>query len=281
MELILGVKFKEVGKIYYFLYDQDDISKGDFVVAEIRRGIECGKVIILKSKDDINVQCEPSERILRKATSQDLASLETKKLEEKYAEKVCKEKIKQHKLKMKLIDVEYTFNRGKLIFYFTSESRIDFRNLVKDLAYIFKVRIELRQVGTREEARILGGVGICGRSVCCSAFLMDFQNVSIKMAKDQGVSLSPSKLSGVCGRLKCCLIYEQDNYLSLLEKTPKIGSIVETPEGKGIVVNRIPISSTVKVQMEDSAGNSRIKTFKNSEISIIYDGSEETENLNS
>ena len=274
MNLILGVKFKEVGKIYYFFYSQDDISKGDFVIAETMRGIECGKVVIVKYDDSISTYSESSEKILRKATPQDLVSLETKQLEEKYAEKVCKEKISQHKLKMKLIDVEYTFNRGKLIFYFTSESRVDFRSLVKDLAYIFKVRIELRQVGTRDEAKILGGLGICGKPVCCSAFLVDFQNVSVKMAKDQGVSLSPVKLSGACGRLKCCLSYEEDAYLDLLEKTPKIGAVVDTPEGRGIIVSRIPISSTVKVQIEDGAGNSRIKAFKQNEISVIYEGCE-------
>jgi len=235
------------------------------------RGVECGKVVVTKYDDNISSDFESSEKILRKATPQDLASLETKKLEERYAEKVCKEKISQHKLKMKLIDVEYTFNKGKLIFYFTSESRVDFRGLVKDLAYIFKVRIELRQVGTRDEAKILGGLGICGKPVCCSAFLTDFQNVSVKMAKDQGVSLSPVKLSGACGRLKCCLSYEEDAYLDLLEKTPKIGAIVDTPEGRGVIVSRIPISSTVKVQIEDSAGNSRIRTFKQSEIEVLYE----------
>ncbi len=269
MSKILGVKFCEIGKINYFECNNFDISKEDFVVAQTRKGEECGEVTVVR--ENLNVKTSPDEFIIRKATAEDLDSLKKKKQEEDKALKICEEKIKHHKLKMKLIGAEYTFNRAKLIFYFTSESRVDFRSLVKDLAYVFKVRIELRQIGVREEARLLGGMGICGRPICCSSFLPDFENVCVKMARNQGMSLNPVKLSGMCGRLKCCLKYEDDVYLNLLDQMPKIGTIVETAEGNGVVVNRFPISSEVKVQLEDSAGNSRIKSFKLEDVSTLYE----------
>ena len=223
MSNVLGVKFREVGKIHYFFYDNFDIKKGDKVIAETKRGIECGKVLFVK--EDFILEEKPNElieRIIRKVTDEDIESLKLKKLEEEKAKAICQDKVNVHKLKMKIIDVEIMFNRTKIIFYFVSDSRVDFRNLVKDLAHIFHVRIELRQVGIRDEAKILGGLGMCGKSLCCTTFLNDFQVVSVKMAKDQGVSLNPTKLSGICGRLKCCLKYEEDTYLDLMENMPKV-----------------------------------------------------------
>ena len=265
---ILGVKFGEFGRLTYLVYYGSDISKNDFVIAQTHRGVECGKVLVVR--ENIKTEASPDEEIIRKATDKDLKFLQSNKLEERKAAEICKEKIKIHRLKMKLIGVEYTFNRAKLIFYFTSESRVDFRSLVKDLAYVFKVRIELRQVGVREEARLLGGMGICGRPICCSTFLPDSESVCVKMARNQGISLNPSKLSGMCGKLKCCLKYEEDVYMNLLNKMPNIGKFVETPEGIGEVVNRFPVSSEVRVKIEDGAGNSRVKSFKLSEICYGY-----------
>ena len=261
MSVILAVRFKEVGKIHYFQYFNDDISVGDIVIAETKKGIQNGKVISIKENFSETNDFQ-TERIIRKATPEDLESVKKKKQEEKEACEICKSKIKLHKLKMKVIDVEYMFDRNKIIFYFISESRIDFRNLVRDLAHAFKARIELRQVGIRDEAKILGGLGICGKSLCCETFLNEFPLSLVKMAKDQGVSLSPSKLSGICGRLKCCLNYEQDTYLDLLEKMPQVGDIIETQEGEVVVLAKHPISSTLKVQIKDGNGNIRVKNIK-------------------
>lgn len=266
MSLVVGARFKEIGKIRYFIYPQNDISKGELVIAQTKRGIECGKVISVKKELSENRKILPDEKIIRKASEKDLKSLEIKEQEEKEAWEICKKKIAEHKLKMKIIDVEYMFDRSKLIFYFISESRVDFRSLVKDLAYTFKVRIELRQVGIRDEARILGGLGICGKPLCCSTFLSDFQSISVKMAKDQGISLNPVKLSGICGRLKCCLKYEQETYLDLISKMPAIGETVGTDEGVGIVTARSPITATVKVQLQDGTGNHKIVAFNVGEV---------------
>ena len=269
MSTVLGVKFREVGKIHYFLYDDFDIKKGDKIIAETKKGIECGKVLFIK--EDFIFEKPPStaQRIIRKATFEDLESLKLKKIEEEKAKVVCQNKVNHHKLKMKIIDVEYMFNRSKIIFYFISDSRVDFRNLVKDLAHIFHVRIELRQVGIRDEAKILGGLGICGKSLCCTTFLNDFQLVSVKMAKDQGLSLNPTKLSGICGRLKCCLKYEEDTYLDLIEKMPKIGDRVLAAEGEGIVMGVFPVSGALKIQFKNSGGNTFIRVHKLKDISIL------------
>ena len=269
MSSVLAVKFRDIEKIHYFVCYDNNIQKDDSIIAETKKGIECGKVLSVIEMSRNDERFGSTEKIIRKATKDDLESLELKKIEEKKAEKIFKKKVQEHKLNMKLVDVEYTFNRAKLIFYFISESRIDFRNLVKDLAYIFRIRIELRQVGTRDEAKLLGGLGICGRPLCCSTFLDDFQFVNVKMAKDQGISVSSSKLSGLCGRLKCCLKYEQDTYVELLEKIPKSGSLVKTPDGEGTVICGVPILSKVKVQVQDSANNPVIKTFNLKDISII------------
>lgn len=269
MSSVLAVKFREMGKLHYFVCYDNSINKGDRIIAETKKGIECGKVlaIIDMSRDD--ERFGSTEKILRKANQEDLESLEMKKFEEERAKNIFKKKVQEHKLSMKLVDVEYTFNRSKVIFYFISETRIDFRNLVKDLAHIFRIRIELRQVGTREEAKLLGGLGICGRSLCCSTFLDNFNLITVKMAKDQGISVSSAKLSGCCGRPKCCLKYEQDTYVELLGKIPKNGSLVDTPDGRGTVVCGVPILSKVKVEVQDGANNPIIKTFDLKDIKVI------------
>lgn len=262
----LGVRFREVGKIHYFIYPGEDIKIGDIIIAETMRGQDCGKVMIVKDTVEPLEQFDPAEKIIRKATSEDLESIRLKECEEHEAEMIFKKKIDEHKLKMKLVDVEYIFDRHKLIFYFTSESRVDFRNLVRDLAGIFKIRIELRQVGMRDEAKILRGMGICGQPLCCATFLNDFHSVTVKMAKDQGMSLNPTKLSGACGKLKCCLQYEEENYLQILENMPKLEETVYTSEGIGTVIGYNLIKNEVKVRLENDENNISFKFFKASEI---------------
>lgn len=270
MQKVLGVRFRDIGKIHYFLYSKkDDIKRGDLVIAETKRGVECGKVMVVCTDFQYDLQAPISDKIIRKANSHDLKSLESKKEEEKEAEIICKKKIAEHKLNMKLIDVEYMFDRRKVIFYFVSESRVDFRNLVRDLAHVFRMRIELRQVGIRDEAKILGGLGFCGKPLCCTTFLEDFQPVTIKMAKDQGMSLNPTKLSGTCGRLMCCLKYEEDVYRDILNKMPSVGSRVSTPEGNGTVVGGITIESKVKVSLDSDIESVIPKIFKINEIKEI------------
>lgn len=244
---IIGVRFREVGKIYYYLCKDNSVKKGDKIIAETKLGLECGTVLSEKETHK-NSGDMPKQYMVRKATEKDLKSLETKRDEEIKALKICKEKVLHHKLKMKLIDAEYTFDRGKLIFYFVSDSRVDFRNLVKDLAYIFKVRIELRQVGIRDEAKMLGGLGPCGRKFCCSDFLNDFQSVSIKMAKDQQLPLNPVKLSGSCGRLMCCLKYEQGVYKDILNRMPKVGATVKSDGKNATVVGRGVLAETLELE---------------------------------
>lgn len=248
---IVGVRFREVGKIYYYRCKDDSVAKGDKIIAETKLGLECGTVLNIKDMHK-NSGDVPEQYILRKATEKDLKSLEIKRSEEIKALKICKEKVLHHKLKMKLIDSEYTFDRGKLIFYFVSDARVDFRNLVKDLAYIFKVRIELRQVGIRDEAKLLGGLGPCGKEFCCSGFLNDFQSVSIKMAKDQQLSLNPVKLSGSCGRLMCCLKYEQGVYKDILNRMPKVGAAVKSGGKDAVVVGRNVLAETLDLELAGS-----------------------------
>ncbi|MBR0423175.1 MAG: stage 0 sporulation family protein [Clostridia bacterium] len=265
MDKIIGARFFEVGKIHYFSCHYN-ISVGDMIIAETKRGIESGKVVYAENADKFKNLILPGEKILRKATEKDMKSLEEKKKEEEKARKICQKKIDEHKLEMKLINVEYIFDRSKVIFYFVSESRVDFRNLVKDLASTFKIRIELRQVGIRDEAKMVGGLAPCGRPLCCGKFLDDFQSVSIKMAKDQGVSLNPTKLSGTCGRLMCCLKYEQDFYHEAISTMPSVGSTVETPDGKGEVVSCNVISGYVKVLMDNEDKSIQPKNYNLSEI---------------
>ena len=215
---------------------------------------------------------KPLKKLIRIATAEDLQHLEENKRKKKEAFTICENKIAQHKLEMKLIDVEYTFDNSKVLFYFTADGRIDFRALVKDLAAVFRTRIELRQIGVRDESKMLGGLGICGRPFCCHTFLGEFQPVSIKMAKEQGLSLSPSKISGTCGRLMCCLKYEQEAYTDMLKKTPKIGAIVETPNGKGLVVESNLLTGTLKVKLDNTPEAAPPHAFKVKEVKIIKNG---------
>ena len=250
MAEIIGVRFKEVGKIYYFDPNGEDLPLGTPVVVETSRGVECGTVAIRNRQmpeDDI---VKPLKKIIRAATAEDLRHIEENKAKEKKAFRIGLEKIAANKLDMKLVDVEYTFDNSKILFYFTADGRVDFRELVKDLASVFRTRIELRQIGVRDEAKMLGGLGICGRPFCCSSFLGEFQPVSIKMAKEQGLSLNPTKISGTCGRLMCCLKYEQEAYEDLLRTTPKVGTPVQTPDGKGTVTEVSLLTGMLKVHLD-------------------------------
>lgn len=235
MVKIIGVRFKSIGKIYYFNPDGLDISLGDSVIVETARGIECGEVVITDREIDESEFSSPIKPVIRIASSQDFDVIEKNKKKEQDAFKICEEKIKKHDLKMNLIDVECTFDNNKILFYFTAESRVDFRELVKDLASVFRTRIELRQIGVRDEAKKLGGLGICGQPFCCSRFLGEFQPVSIKMAKEQSLSLNPTKISGTCGRLMCCLKYEQESYEELLKITPKVGALLKLLTAEGLL----------------------------------------------
>ena len=249
---IIGVRFKEVGKIYYFDPDGIKVKQGDHVIVETARGIECSEVVLPNREVDDNKVVSPLRKALRLATPEDLAALTANEQKAKEAFAVCEKKIAQHKLDMKLIDVEYTFDGSKILFYFTADGRVDFRELVKDLAGVFRMRIELRQIGVRDEAKMYGGLGMCGRPLCCASFLDDFQPVSIKMAKEQGLSLNPTKISGTCGRLMCCLKYEQDAYEDLIRTTPKVDSHVCTPDGTGTVIEINLLRGLCKVRLDDS-----------------------------
>ena len=225
MAEVIGVRFKEVGKVYYFDPDNKKLKLDDTVIVETSRGVECGKVAIANKEVPDEEIVHPLKKLVRVATKEDLRRLEDNARKEKDAMKVCEQKIAEHGLEMKLVDVEYTFDNSKILFYFTADGRVDFRALVKDLASVFRTRIELRQIGVRDESKMLGGLGVCGRPFCCSSFLGEFHPVSIKMAKEQGLSLSPTKISGTCGRLMCCLKYEQEAYTDLLKHTPKVGAM--------------------------------------------------------
>ena len=233
---VVGVRFKKAGKIYYFDPGDLSIQKSNFVIVETVRGVEYGQVVIDPKQVDDNDVVLPLKKVLRIADQKDRMIVEENRLAAKEAYDVCDEKVSIHQLDMKLVDVEYTFDRNKIIFYFTADGRVDFRELVKDLAAIFRTRIELRQIGVRDEAKMLGGIGPCGRMLCCSTFLGDFEPVSIKMAKDQSLSLNPTKISGLCGRLMCCLKYENDEYEASKKLLPDIGKWVDTPLGSGKVV---------------------------------------------
>lgn len=250
MSEVVGVRFKEVGKIYYFDPVGTKLNVGDRVIVETIRGIECGEIAMANRDVDDEELIKPLKPIIRVATPADLEVVAKHKAKEKEAFNICLEKIAAHKLDMKLIDVEYTFDGSKVLFYFTADGRVDFRELVKDLASVFRIRIELRQIGVRDESKMKGGLGMCGRPFCCNSFLGDFQPVSIKMAKEQGLSLNPVKISGTCGRLMCCLKYEQDAYEHLLRVTPKVGAIVDTNEGKGTVVEANIIKGELKVKLD-------------------------------
>lgn len=266
---IIGIRFKSVGKIYYFDPAGNTVNVGDKVIVETARGVECGEAVMTDHEIDEKSFGSAIKPIIRVATDKDLEQIERNKQREKEAFKVCEEKIRAHKLKMDLIDVECTFDNNKMLFYFTAESRVDFRELVKDLASVFRTRIELRQIGVRDEAKMLGGLGICGQPFCCSRFLGDFQPVSIKMAKEQGLSLNPTKISGCCGRLMCCLKYEQDSYEDLLKHTPKTGAIVKTSEGRGVVEEVNLLTGRLRVKL-DKSGN--VITVSKDVVELIKDG---------
>ena len=262
---IIGVRFKSVGKIYYFDPKDYDVKMGDKVIVETARGVECGEVALVDREIDETRFTNPVKGIIRLATPNDMKTIEKNRQKEKDAFKICEQKIAAHKLKMNLIDVECTFDNNKLLFYFTAESRVDFRELVKDLAAVFRTRIELRQIGVRDEAKMLG---ICGQPFCCSRFLGEFQPVSIKMAKEQGLSLNPTKISGTCGRLMCCLKYEQDSYEDLLKHTPKVGAIVKTADGRGVVEEVNLLTGKLRVKMDK---NDNVVVIKKDDIEVIKD----------
>lgn len=262
---IVGVRFKNAGKIYYFDPVDFEIEEDMDVVVETARGLEYGTIVVGKKEIDEESLVSPLKSIIRIATEEDTKIYKENKEKAKETFELCLEKIKEHNLTMYLIDCEYTFDRNKLIFYFTAEGRIDFRELVKDLAAIFKTRIELRQIGVRDEAKSIGGLGPCGRSLCCSSWLGDFQPVSIKMAKDQSLSLNPTKISGICGRLFCCLKYEHDVYVEAIEKVPPVGAIVKVDSNKGKVIETNPLLEQVKVEFNDKT----IRICMKDEIKVL------------
>ena len=270
MTKVIGVRFKANGKSYYFSPGELELQQGDHVIVETARGTECGEVA--KGPHDVpdSSIVKPLKTVTRMADAVDVRRMQQNRADEKRAFSVCEERIAKHKLDMKLVDVEYTLDRNKILFYFTADGRIDFRDLVKALAGVFRTRIELRQIGVRDESKMLGGLGICGQPFCCSRFLRDFQPVSIKMAKEQGLSLNPAKISGSCGRLMCCLAYEQPAYEYLNRITPGVGSIVKTPEGVGAVVETNVISGTLRVRMDPPATG--FKTFHKDECQYLRGG---------
>ncbi len=265
---IIGVRFKSVGKVYYFAPGDLKIEAGDRVIVETARGVECGDVVLGNKMVDESEIVSPLKPVIRIATQEDMEQIEKNKQKEASAFEICEKKIAQFGLNMSLIDVECTFDNSKILFYFSAESRVDFRELVKELASVFHTRIELRQIGVRDEAKMLGGLGICGRAFCCSSYMGEFAPVSIKMAKEQGLSLNPTKISGTCGRLMCCLKYEQDGYEELLKTTPKVGALVDTPSGRATVIDVNLISGKLRVKLEDSQGDT---SFDKSQVKIIKD----------
>lgn len=276
MEKIVGIKFKNTAKNYYFAPGNETFKKGDGVIVETARGVEFGTVSIeVKEVEDSEI-VQPLKPIIRKATKDDVARYNKNAEREPEALRIFTEKIKERNIKdMKPISAEYTFDGSKIIFYFTSPGRVDFRELVKDLASVFRVRIELRQIGIRDETRLLGGLAPCGRPCCCSSCMSDFKKVSIKMAKTQGLSLNPTKISGLCGRLMCCLAYENDFYKDVYKKMPKIGSDVLSPDGKGTVLGVNMLTNNVKVKIECKDGSVLFKDYKLEELKDVKANSDE------
>ena len=271
MAEIIGVRFKEVGKIYYFDPNGGSYREGEAVIVETARGTECGTVAIPNREVEQSRVVKPLKKVTRPATQEDLRRVEENRKKEEKAFRIAQEKIALCKLEMKLVEVEYAFDGSKILFYFTADGRVDFRELVKELAGVFRTRIELRQIGVRDEAKMLGGLGICGRPFCCASFLGEFQPVSIKMAKEQGLSLNPTKISGACGRLMCCLKYEQDAYEDLLRITPKVGAIVQTGEGRGKVTEVNLLTGELKVHL-DRAEEGAVTSFHKSQVKTLRDG---------
>lgn len=266
---IIGVRFKSVGKVYYFDPRELSPQMNDKVIVETARGVECGEVCLVDREIDETQFSSPVKPVIRIANEQDLRQLEKNARREQEAFDICKQKIEAHGLKMNLIEAECTFDNSKLLFYFTAENRVDFRELVKDLAAVFRTRIELRQIGVRDEAKMLGGLGICGQEFCCKRFLGDFHPVSIKMAKEQSLSLNPTKISGTCGRLMCCLKYEQDSYEQLFKITPKAGSIVSTAEGRGVVEEANLLTGKLRVKLDKT---DNVVTVSKDDVEVIKEG---------
>ncbi len=266
---VVGIRFKVGGKIYYFDPKNHEIKKGDSVIVETARGLEFGVCELSPRTVTEREVVLPLRTVVRLATAEDISRHETNVKYEKEAFETCAEKISQHKLGMKLIDVEYAFDGSKLLFYFTAEGRVDFRELVKDLAAVFRTRIELRQIGIRDETKLLGGIGICGRPFCCKTFLSDFVQVSIKMAKEQNLSLNSAKISGACGRLMCCLRYEYDTYQEEIKKTPRVDQIVSTPDGDGTVIEVQPLAGLVRVRFGTKAEMIPPKVYHRDDVKVI------------
>lgn len=264
---VVGVRFRQVGKVYYFSPQGLTVTPETQVIVETARGIEIGTAssgnIYVNNKDIV----APLRPILRIATQEDIKHSEENRKKELEAFDLCKKKIEEHSLEMNLIDAEYTFDNNKLLFYFTSDGRVDFRELVKDLASLFRTRIELRQIGIRDEAKLKGGIGLCGRPYCCNSFLTDFVQVSIKMAKEQNFSLNSAKISGACGRLMCCLRYEHETYEEEIKKTPAVGFLVETENGTGVVIESNPLAATVKVRLDDKPDQP--KTYSRDTVRVL------------
>ena len=270
MKRIIGVRFKRLGKIYFFDPKWLEVQKGEKVVVETTQGEEIAEVVVPNRMIEEEKLTSPLKKVLRLASSRDLKHAEECRKKEKEAFELCNKKIKEHKLDMTLTDVEYKFDNSKILFYFTADGRVDFRDLVKDLAAVYKTRIEFRQIGVRDEVKRIGGNGVCGRELCCCSFLRDFETVSIKMAKEQNISLNPSKISGNCGRLMCCLKYEQEVYEDKLKKMPNIGAIIKTPDGQGEVDGIEPLKEVVKVKIKDGEIY-KFKRYEVKDIKVIKD----------
>ncbi len=281
MTKIIGVRFRTAGKIYYFAPGKYDVKKGQNVIVETARGIEYGHVVLDAREIPDDEVIQPLKAVIRIATPEDDEVVKNNRLREKDAMRICREKIAKHQLEMKLIDAEYTFDNNKVLFYFTADGRIDFRELVKDLAAVFKTRIELRQIGVRDETKILGGVGVCGRALCCHSYLPDFVPVSIKMAKEQNLSLNPTKISGVCGRLMCCLKNEEETYEELNSRLPNVGDHVTAFDGtKGEVHSVNVLRQQVKVIVTLDNDEKEIREFKVSELKFKPKRRHEKININ-
>ncbi len=278
MQEIIGVRFKKVGKIYFFDPNGIQAIKGKSIIVETARGIELGEVAVANRSVSDEKIVAPLKKAIRMATDEDEKTFADNERKAAEAREVCEKKIEEHKLDMKLVDVEYTFDGTKLLFYFTADGRIDFRELVKELAAIYRTRIELRQIGVRDEVKMLGGYGMCGRELCCCNHLTDLNPVSIKMAKEQGLSLNPTKISGMCGRLMCCLKHEQDVYEEKLSRLPSIGALVKTPDGKGVVENVEVLKEVVRVKVEQKDEIIK-KEYPLSEIKILKDNKKKDEEI--
>ena len=275
MSMVVGIRFQENGKVYDFDPGELTLLPGELVVVETARGIECGTVA--RANRTASEEREDRKPVLRRATAEDRRRQEENAQKAREAMQICQERIAAHGLEMKLVDAEYAFDNSKITFNFTADGRVDFRNLVKDLAATLHTRIELHQIGVRDEAKKLGGIGICGQPFCCSRFLRDFQPVSIKMAKEQGLSLNPTKISGSCGRLMCCLKYEQDTYEELIKMSPKVGAVVMTPEGRGVVTDSNILTGKIKVRLDKNVDGPAVDMHRDDLNAVVRDSRPHTE----